>query len=258
MAKLRPKTRGPDGHTPEDSPFHPLIEEGYRVFKRPVPAGTGVCECCMDPQIEADFFNHGQQGLPFHYLRDWYFAAADIPLAKDIWAFLLPRILDALAAGEEVSSVGNEVALNRFPTGNPENWTSGEWTVLDRFQRLTLDQHRPGGAYYLDDILCMFGIAGWRVPDLFQQVHAWPIDRLVTQLWHDWCDAKQPGIWIDAFWPDDAPSYPFYTAPDLHDRIHSFALADTTDPFLAEKAIEVAHVIETAPKSPGTSIGPPP
>jgi len=78
----------------------------------------------MYPKIRKDFFNHGQADIPLNYINDWFFAAADIPLNKDKWRFVLPRILEVLASGEEPSSsIGIEVSLSRFATGDKKNWS---------------------------------------------------------------------------------------------------------------------------------------
>ena len=231
-------------------PFYDLIDEAYRVFKYPTPQTTGVCDCCMYPEIEKDFFNPPIRDLPFHYLRDWYFAACNPgSLQKSVWAYLLPRVLEALAAGgEDPASVGLEVTLYRYPTGDRGNWSDAEWSVLDRFQRAYLDRAMREGEEYLDDTLCMFGLGGWPLDDLFEQVNAFPDEVIVERFWHDWCKHCRPGresIWITAFWesPGNSEAFSFYTSKALYNRVETFALDDTTPPELSEKAAAVGSVI---------------
>ena len=236
-----------------DHPFFDLIEEAYRVFTYPKPKSTEVCEnCCMDASIEADFFNPPIRQLPLSYVRDWYFAAYQPPgIAKETWAYLLPRILEILAVDEEVTSVGIEVSLSRFETGNPERWSADEWNVIDNFQRAFLKHRIQPSDDYLDDVVCMFGLAGWEVDDLIRQVSSAPDEDLARRFWNDWCRNVVPGreaVWITAFWEGEGRStaYNFYTSRNLHDRMQTLALDPTTEPELAEKAFAVASVIEAS------------
>ncbi len=231
---------------PPDHPLFEVIEEAYRVFNYPTPPTTGVCQgCCMYPEIEADFFNPPIRELPLHYLQDWFFAASDIPLSKRVWGYLLPRILEVLAFGEDVANVGLEVSLSRFPTGDKTEWSGAEWAVLDRFQRHYLARHIAGTQPYLDDVLCMFGQADWPLEDLFQQVWETPDDVLVRRLWSDWCTAK-PAIWTTAFWDNgrNSKAFEFYTSRQLYDRMERLALGETAPPDLAKKAFDIASVIQ--------------
>lgn len=225
-----------------DSPYYDLIQMAYRTFKQ-APTEHGVCDCCMYPEIRIDFFNHGQANLPLHYVKDWFFAAADMPLAKDKWRFLLPRVLEVLACGEEPSDTGIEVSLNRFQTGEMGNWNTQEWAVLDQFQRQFLAQAGDQHDHFLDDVICLFAIAGWPTDNLFEQVLTWPNNKLINKLWHDWCNCRNPSIWITAFWDDENIPRKFYTSDSLQGRINDYALSDDTPTDLANKAMAVADVI---------------
>jgi hypothetical protein len=234
-----------------DDPFFQIISDAYAVFDYAKPSSMDVCQnCCMDADIEADFFSAPIAELPLHYLQDWFFAAYDPNgISKGTWAYLLPRILEVLAADEEAASVGLEVSLNRFATGNPNNWYAEEWRVLDRFQRAYLEREISRDTGYLDDTLCMFALAGWNLDSLFAQVAASPDTKLVERLWNDWCRNCIPGresVWITAFWesPGNSKAFEFYTSKLLYDRFTELALDDRTEKRLAEKAFAVASVIE--------------
>jgi hypothetical protein len=240
-----------------DHPFFDIIEDAYRVFAGAKPTDIGVCQgCCMEPEIEADFFAPPIRELPLHYLQDWFFAAYDpeTGVPKETWRHLLPRILEVLAVDEEPATVGLEVSLNRYRTGVRDNWTAEEWDVLDRFQRAYLRRELRRERDYLDDTLCMFGIAGWPLADLFQQVAAAPDAVLVNRFHHDWCIGR-PSIWITAFWEEggNSEAFAFYTSDALYERVLAVALSDETSPELAERALAVASVIEScsAPNEPG-------
>jgi len=159
-----------------NDPWFNLIEQAYGVFHYPKPTSTEVCiRCCMTPEIEDDFFNPVIRQLPLRYVRDWFQAAYNPPgIAKGTWAYLLPRVLEILAAGEEPASVGIEVSLSRFQTGNRANWSNREWKVLDRFQRDFLRGKVERGSDAMDDVLCMFRLAGWPLTGLLDQVASMP------------------------------------------------------------------------------------
>lgn len=241
----------PGAQVGPDHPFFEIIDEAYRVFRCPKPKSIEVCEnCCMAATIEADFFRPQIRELPIEYVRDWFFAAYQPPgVAPETWTYLLPRILEILAAGEEVSSAGFEVSLNRFETGNPANWTAQRWSVLNRFQRAFLDREIRRPNDFLDDFVCMFGLAGWDLDGLVTQIESASDKELAERFWHDWVQHRAPGregIWITAFWKSHANStmFDFYTSKRLHDRMTALALSDQTDPELAAKASAVASVIE--------------
>jgi len=237
---------------PTDHPFFDIISEAYRVFARYKPKSLEVCEgCCMDADIEADFFNPQIDELPLHYLQDWYFAAYDPKgVAKSTWGYLLPRILEILALGEDVSNVALEISLNRFETGNRDNWTSEEWQILDEFQRhFLLREIESTTVNYLDDTICMFRLAGWPLEDLLDQVVSNSDVILAQRFWNDWCNGVVPGresIWITAFWdsPDKTTVFDFYTSTALYTRMVNLGFADDTEPEISTKALAVASVIE--------------
>lgn len=241
---------GPGAKLAPDHPFFPIIQDAYREFAVPKPSVTDVCDCCMDKDIEADFFNPPIEEMPLTYVRDWYSAACDTGgLSKSTWTYLLPRILEVLATRQDVASVGLEVSFQRFDTGNPDNWRPSQWDVLDRFQRAYLTRTIEQGPEPIDDILCMFTLGGWHLPDLLGQVSAMPTSALAECLWRDWVKdhvAGREAVWVTAFWEGGANSaaYDFYTSQSLYDRMTAFGLADDTPAELATKALAVAMVIE--------------
>ncbi|BCW90976.1 hypothetical protein sos41_41530 [Alphaproteobacteria bacterium SO-S41] len=211
----------------------------------------------MGDKIRADFFNPPIAELPLHYVRDWYFAAYDTGgVPRETWVYLLPRILEILASGEDIAAVGLEVSLERFDTGNAEKWSAREWQILDAFQRRYLRRNIEEGKDPLDDVLCMFALAGWPVPALLEQVAATPDEVLARKLWRDWCDGRVPGresIWITAFWksPGNSTVFDFYASPILRDRMEALTLDETTAADLVAKASAVVQVIEANTASGG-------
>ncbi|NHX27892.1 hypothetical protein HA397_28530, partial [Escherichia coli] len=182
--------------------------------------------------------------MPLTYVPDWFFAACNPPLAKSIWMYLLPRVLEDMACGQDPSYAGLEVSLSRFPTGDRSQWTDAQWQVLDGFQRQFLHDQVRRRENALDDVLCMYGNVGWSLAELFAQVAAMPDHDLIPKLWADWCQGR-PTIWITAFWEasGNSAAFAFYTSQALYDRIVATALSDDTDPDLAAKAMRVTDAI---------------
>lgn len=240
------------GKLAPDDPFFGIVKDAYRVFRYPTPDKTGVCEnCCMDPRVEADFWGPDIHEMPLHYVRDWYNAACEPEgVSQAVWGYLLPRVLEILASGQDVADVGKEVSLARFASGRPKNWSKAQWDVLDRFQRAYLERDaRAGTSVLLDDTLCMFALGGWPLEALFQQITDLPDDVLAQRFWLDWCDwglSGREAIWITAFWPDGLKDrvVGFYAAPELHARMEALALSDQAPDDVAQKASAVAQVIE--------------
>lgn len=230
-----------------DHKFFSIIEDAYRVFAYPKPTSTDVCErCCLDARIASDFFVPPIRELPLRYVQNWFDAAySGEGITRETWSYLLPRILEILASGEDASVISLEISLNRFDTGNPKKWSNGEWAILDRFQREFLRYKIESRNDALDDVICMFRLGGWPLDDLLAQVASMPDAILIRRLWQDWCASGFESIWTTAFWERDDRTtvFSFYTSPELSERVEAVALDENTDPELAAAAMSVANVI---------------
>ena len=60
------------GKISSNNPFYDVIQRAYKAFKQSPTNDHGVCDCCMYPEVQKDFFNHSQAGLPMIYLNDWF------------------------------------------------------------------------------------------------------------------------------------------------------------------------------------------
>jgi hypothetical protein len=198
-----------DGH-----PFFDIVQDAYRVFAFPKPPHLDVCDCCMPSQVENELLATPIRALPYRYIRDWYLAECQQhQVNRATWGYLLPRILEILVSGHPVSEISLEISLRRFETGNPDNWNVAQWDVLDRFQRLFLQQMIEGNmknSYYLknyclDDVLCMFRLGGWSLESLLKQVIDTPDELLAKRFWSDWCEgypAQSTMVGVTKFWDD--------------------------------------------------------
>lgn len=242
----RKRDSGPDIRLPSASPFEPVIAQAYEVFSGPTPNDTETCDCCMEDWIRKDFFNHRSQDLPLYYIRDWFFAAVEDPISTTLWQFLLPRILEILACGEDPASVALEVSFSRFPTGERARWSEAQWKVLEEFRVTYLDYYDGfAEVNMLDDVLCMFGEAGWPLEPMMKQVLGWPDDVLVKRLWRDWASwgTGHRSIWITAFWKDEAAARARWTSKELEARLLEIGMAEKTPRDIADKALILTEIV---------------
>ena len=247
----REESKPLEAKLPPDHEFAALIAEAYQVFACEKPTDTGVCkQCCMDPEIEAVFFAPTIENLPLRHLEEWYFALPDEEFDQHIWRYLLPRILEVLVAGGGLAGFGIALSLNRFPTGVHENWSKEEWDVLNRFQKGFLRRALVAKQRPFDDVLCMFGLAGWPQEGLFEQVLNFSPHALAERLWKDWCRIPKPRVSVSVFWEEEArrEAKAFYRSKELFQKMSDLACDNQTPPELAERALAVANVIETETK----------
>ena len=227
-----------------DHPLYGLIQSAYAVFRCDRPQDTGVCACCTAPQIMADFFRPEIADLPFSYLRDWYHGTFARPMPQALWAYMLPRVMEVVAFGEDPSFHGIELMF-RAVTGDPALWTPAQWQVLDAFQRAMFRMQPPAVGWAIDDLLCAFSLGGWPQDALWAQVLDWPDATLVRRLHRDWGGGQQLVIWTTAFWNGDSTIYARYLDSAFYARIEDFALR-CDDVVLAGQAIQVADAIQRA------------
>ncbi|MBN8633006.1 MAG: hypothetical protein J0L76_19400 [Rhodobacterales bacterium] len=231
---------------PRPDALNVAIDEAWLAFDLPPPATTGVCRnCCMDPEIEADFLNRPARELPDAYVRDWYTAAYDETIRHGHVAWFLPRVMEMLADGKEVASVGNEVAFKRLPyAAFPERWPERQVAAVNRFALAFLDAKlgdEPAlGWGDLDRLLCMFGEGGIDITPLLRRLDALSDDELADLLHRVWFYRHRGSIPFNAFWshlPAKTQAWEWYISPALLGRMEQAAMDGN------ERALEVHDLI---------------
>jgi hypothetical protein len=225
------------------------VREAYRVFKRPKPATLGVCRgCCMYPEIEADFLNHEPKDLKEHYVEDWFFAAEAEDFGKPIMAWVLPRMLEIMATGGMVASVGDEAAFGRVGRAGAADWRDEERAVLQGFfsallARVIEDPERA--MMQLDDLLCCVGEARMEVTPLIAELEALD-DKALTEL-----------FWADVFWSESRQRrevWDWYTSARLADRFLAYGAGGVpgkgADRAIRNCALRIAETIMAASDPP--------
>ncbi len=227
-------------------PLDQIIAEAWQVFDLPAPSSTGVCEhCCMDPKIEREFLKKSSHELTLLEVQDWHFAVTIENFGFAQMGWLLPRIMELLADGEQVAQVGEEVNLARLSdAGFPTKWSKEHTDVVERFC-LALFARRVQDNYSdLDALLCMFSRAGLELDPLTEHLNSCTDEQLADLLHANWSQKNVRGedvssIWQTAFWEDErarAQAFNWYTSAALRDRMIRLGLAGN------EKAAKVSDI----------------
>lgn len=227
-----------------------VVARAYDAFDLPIPRSTGVCvNCCLEPEIEADFLNHAARDLPPHYVRDWYGAAvADTAGFAEI-GWILPRAMELLARGEDVALVGDEAVFQRLAlTAYPERWAPRRIAAVNDFA-LALMRARLGAACVeVDATLCMFARGGVDIRPLLRTLWDLPDDDLARVLWDDlWPYRLEEGLCMSAFWagPQKPLAREWYTARRLRDRMLAHGRAEP-EPRHSFAALRIAEAIDAS------------
>lgn len=241
---------GPDPLTPA---LIAALGVAWRVFDRPAPANLGVCTaCCMAPALAAEILATPARALTPHHLREWLAAAYDNRPERAPLLWLLPRMFELLAEGQEISHLGPEVVLARLPaTGFPESWPQDEVDAVQSFCLALFDQ-KLAAREGIDGWLCMIARSGLDIRPFLDRLWALPDADLAALLDACWIKPGPVGrIPFTAFWSDvpaRAEVWAWYTAPELASRL--FCAGAETDLRLLELA-ELVQVHEGLPPPQG-------
>ena len=233
-----------------------LVEEAYALFKAPRPLVHGCCVgCCMYEDVEARFLDWPVREIPLDDIRDWYFAAADIPFPRPTIKWILPRLLELLARGHELAPVGNEVILQRLRnSGFPEDWPAPAPEFMARYAAALAEavarapEHMqptslPGPT--LDQTLCMFGNGGIDLAPAIAALDALPTEMLVAALERDW-EWTYDRVPVNTFW-DSGPAKDlvlgWYTSDAMLNRMIRYGTESPEDSPGRDLALHVAEAI---------------
>ncbi len=250
----RAKTKPQRAKIGQDHPLYDVIEKAYAIFKCAPPTSAHVtcCEFCLPPEKERALLCDNQRDIPFDCLHDWYFAGIIPDVPQPLWRFLFPRILETLAAGEDLAGLsGIEVTFSsRFQVGDRSRWSEKEWAVIEEFRLELLNNitSKNGFDGTFEDAMIMFVLAGWDEQVLFDQIWQWDTEKLVLHLNQHWSIIQIDGTikrrpWISTFWPDDALARSFFLSSRMYDRLLAYGAAENTPQPLAQQALELADMI---------------
>lgn len=233
-----------------------VIAHAWQVFDLPPPATTGVCvRCCMSADAEANFLLCAARDLPDRYVREWYNGAYDSSLTHDHVAWFLPRVMEMLAAGQDIALAGLEVVFSRLPfAGFPAQWSKEEVEAVNRFAlaffEAKLYENAPAGMSDIDSWLCMVGQGGIDIMPLLGLMDTFSDSDLADLLYRNWFYDGRGALPSNAFWtvePAKTLVWNWYRSPELASRMEWAAMAGN------ENALNVHDLICIAKDIPPTN-----
>lgn len=233
------------------------VAQAYATFRQrgPLTAPLDVClGCCCPVEIERELREWPLAQLTTQHFYEYNTAAKGLtqPLAEV--RRLLPRLLELVAAGEEVHH-STELYLCRLGRCPEDAWSAQERLVLDRFAAAYFDavlrSGASGGALQIgfDDplsVLLMFDIGGIAVDPLLEL----------------WLRCEDPGStiqFVDStsmwFWDEHEVGNAFAEdRPDFRARLREWLLDPSTRACFAAKMREPAFLeradLEPAGRAP--------
>ena len=170
---------------PVTAPSHPLFEPLlalYETLASPPPSEVRVChDCgrgCMSRKEVAKLLKGPSGRLSAKLLYSWYFSALDTEPSRAMQRYLLPRILDAMVAEEDVEQLGQP--LRRFKdVSKPDAWREEQWRALKdliyAYWRHLGETERSGGRD-LQDAFEHLVAGGWVAEELLRATMDWPVE----------------------------------------------------------------------------------
>lgn len=215
------------------TPLREIVEEAYVLFKRQRPLTDGVCDCCMYDDVKERLLDWAPCDIPEYDLRDWYFAASDVPFPLATIRWFLPRIMDGLASGQDLASVGEEVALKRLgDAGFPGNFTEAEVEIVQRFALAMIEEkiltpRMPGDAgWQLDTLLCLLSLGGIDLLPVLVQLDEVPVEAFIDGLGSERIVIE---IGFTAFWepgPAREAALEWFHSEKMAERLLNFACGE--------------------------------
>lgn len=148
---------------------HGVVERLYAVFKSyEAPHCLDVCtHCCMDAALEVEMRRLPLRQLTAKHFYGYNDSAKSDPQPADELKYLLPRMLELLAAGAEIHH-SSELCLDRLGNCEAGAFSTEEYTAIEAFalayfaQCLSQHQLQSGGRLVEEafDVLLMFDIGG--------------------------------------------------------------------------------------------------
>lgn len=153
-----------------------LVEAAYELFASyTIGRRLAVCTaCCVTDAEVAELVSTPLRQVSRRLLQNAYYDSARNYSAQELWEMkhFLPRVLD-LVSGFEFPAHSTEITFTRLDLDQPEKWAVAELDLLRRFAAAYLAQYLdiyPLPSHEaLSDVLVMFGIAHFHLPDLLAQ-----------------------------------------------------------------------------------------
>ncbi|MDR7125856.1 hypothetical protein [Pseudotabrizicola sp. 4114] len=125
------------------APLQVVVESLYHHLPPQMPPMMEVCLCniCMLPAQLAQMIATPVRDMPAALVREYIDSAHGVPANPDDLRAILPRILDLMARGDDISTLGTHTELRRFGDAravHPDLFDPHTLALLDDFARLML------------------------------------------------------------------------------------------------------------------------
>ncbi|MBB3196863.1 hypothetical protein [Roseateles terrae] len=159
-----------------DASLQSAVADAYRVFKRyraPKHPLNACLACCLSEQTEKEMRTLPLAKLTARHFYEYNTAAKGPEQPADEVKYLLPRMLELLADGQDIHH-SLEISLRRVESCEAGSFSDTETAVLNRFALAYFRQMLTGAGPHgdqrlLDDtisVLLMFHIAGLNIEPL--------------------------------------------------------------------------------------------
>lgn len=240
-------------------PSHRLVEEAYRVFERPAPRHVPGCACalCTDRGRARALAGRPARDWSTDDVSRWFARTAVDTRGRDgvevasktdraVFRFLLPRILEILAAGSPLHDGPYGRAFTQFaPARQAGNWSAAEQALLQRFGALLLDRsiQDPQWPHDLFETLQLLAYGGWPLRSLLHQALADP--DLPAALARAWGRPRKRDALFPGRWPPGGTLAlrEAFVTPQMAERLMNYAMATGTGPEETEAAMRTADLL---------------
>lgn len=258
MKSLPHSSRSRSSRVALNDPCHRLIEQAYRVFERPSPRHVPGCRCalCSDPDRARRTVSIAARDWTAEDVLGWVAGAAapDTGRAsvkvvsrtdRAVFRFLLPRVLEMIAAGVLPMDGTTARALAQFAPARLARHATAEQIVMHRFGALVLDRaiHDAEWPQTAIGTLQMLACGGWSVPCLLRQSLNDP--DLPAALARSWGRAGRREPLLSGGWPAGSVGAvrAALLTPLMVERMMNYAMADGTSPEETDAAMRAADLI---------------
>jgi len=222
-------------------PMFGLVQALYAAFERPAPKHLASCACalCADRDMARRLQGRAARDWSIEDVVAWTDAALAqhrarkeaTPLSRSdraVFRFLLPRLLELLAAGGLPRTEAVVTAFAACLPGRTIGLGPQDAALTARLGALVLDRAVWDAQWPMDvvDTMHLLVSGGWSLPRMVDQVLADP--DLPSAVARAWGRRRQGAGLFDGAWPHGAVDYlqSRLINPHVTERVMNYAMAD--------------------------------
>jgi hypothetical protein len=242
----------------QGDPLQRLVERAYRAYDRPAPRHLSGCRCalCADRAQARALANRGARDWTAEEVRGWFERVSGGEPARNglkvasrtdraVFRFLLPRVLELLAAGSLAADATTVKVFAQFEPGRLAPGGTSPDAIMPRFAGLLLDRALQDPDWPVDLIatLRLLASGGWPLPRLVQQAQNDPdLPASLARAWSRTHRGEPPFL---GTWPAGAVSVlrSTFLTPLLAERMMNYAMAEGTSACETDDAMRAADLL---------------